>query len=117
MAEFSRQELVREVAAILDISERKAKPIVQAVIQAVTKALQTGQRLYIPGFGIFSHRKRGGRRVAMTVPGMLQGNGWIPPHSTVTFTPDITLNYDLNKDLYADAARNEDCAGIRHSTV
>lgn len=110
MADFSRLELVREVAAILDLSERKTKPIVQAVIQAVTKALQTGDRLYIPGFGVFSHRKRAGRYVGMTVPGMLRGKGWILPHSTVIFRPDISLNYDLNKDVYADAARNQNCA-------
>lgn len=110
MADFSRQELVREVAALLDISERKAKPIVQVVIQALTKALQTGKRLYIPGFGVFRHRKMAGRYVGMTVPGMLSGKGWIPPHSTIIFTPDVSLNYDLNKDLYDEAARNEDCS-------
>jgi nucleoid DNA-binding protein len=106
MADFSRQELVREVAAILDLSERKTKPIVKSVIQAITNVLQTGERLYIQGFGVFSHKKRAGRYVGMNIPGMFQGKSWIPPHSAVVFTPEASLNYDLNKDLYADTPGN-----------
>ena len=110
MADFSRLELVREVAAILDISERKAKPLVEAVIQAMITVLRTGDRLYIQGLGVFSHKKRAGRYIGRNIPGMLQGKGWIPPYSRVIFTPESSLYYDLNKDLYADTVRNQDCA-------
>lgn len=98
MADFSRKELVQEVAALLDISERKAKPIVRAVVKAMTMALQTGEDLDIRGLGVFSHKHVVGRYVGLNVPNMLAGKGWIPPHSTVIFTPDRSLSDALNED-------------------
>lgn len=97
---YNRLKLIKDVAALLDMPERKTRPIVNAILQAMTRALQTGDKLYIADFGTFVHRKTGGRYVGMNIPGMLTGKYLIPRHSTIVFVPGISLKYLLNKDLY-----------------
>ena len=58
---MTKQELIEAVAKVCD-SKKQASEAVEAVFDAVTKALSKGQEVVLTGFGKFSVSKRAARQ-------------------------------------------------------
>jgi DNA-binding protein HU-beta len=57
----NKQDLVAEVSARLDISKRAATDAVDAIVETIKRAVASGDRVSIPGFGTFDVRWRSPR--------------------------------------------------------
>jgi DNA-binding protein HU-beta len=57
---MTKDQLVEAVAKVCD-SKRQANEAVNAVLDAITKALSKGDKVTLPGFGAFSVSKRAAR--------------------------------------------------------
>ena len=57
-----KQELVKAVAEIADLSERQADAVVAAVLEQITNALSRGETVNLVGFGSFSVKARPARQ-------------------------------------------------------
>lgn len=57
---MTKDQLVEAVARVCD-SKRQANEAVNAVLDAITKALSKGDKVTLPGFGAFSVSKRAAR--------------------------------------------------------
>jgi DNA-binding protein HU-beta len=57
----NKQDLVAEVAAKLDLSKRAATEAVDTVVDTIKRAVATGNKVSIPGFGSFEKRLRAPR--------------------------------------------------------
>ena len=59
---MTRSELIQKLAnADLGLSNYQAEKCVAAVLSEITKALETGNRVELRGFGVFTTRQREGR--------------------------------------------------------
>jgi len=58
---MNKSELTDSVASAADLSKASASRAVDAVIDAVTSALKSGDQVSIVGFGTFLVRERGAR--------------------------------------------------------
>lgn len=72
---MNKTELIAAVAEKADLSKKDADAAVAAVIDAVTEALQKGEKIQLVGFGTFEVRARAEKQgrnprtgEAMTVP-------------------------------------------------
>lgn len=61
MANLSKQDLIVEVAAKLDLTRREATDAVDTVFDSIVAAVAKGTKVAIPGFGSFEKRKRNAR--------------------------------------------------------
>lgn len=59
---MNKTDLIGVVAAKADTTKKDADKAVNAVIDAITEALQTGDKVQIVGFGTFEVRLRGARK-------------------------------------------------------
>ncbi|HLQ86791.1 MAG TPA: HU family DNA-binding protein [Salinisphaeraceae bacterium] len=59
---MNKTELVDEVAAKADLSKADATRAVDSFLEAVTGALQKGDKVSLVGFGVFSVRERAARQ-------------------------------------------------------
>ena len=59
---MTKAELIARVAEKAGVSKKQADRCLKAFIEAIVDALQKGERVAIPGFGIFSVRERAERR-------------------------------------------------------
>ncbi len=57
----NRSDLVQRLAAVGNITERDAETALNAVLDAITSALEEGDRIELRGFGGFSVRRREAR--------------------------------------------------------
>ncbi len=57
-----RIELTEELAGALDTSRQEARLLLEAILEAMTRALKTGESVKIRGFGTFSVRRRAARQ-------------------------------------------------------
>lgn len=55
---MNKNELIAEVAEIADLSKAKASDAIDAVVEAITKALAKGDEIRLVGFGTFSVVRR-----------------------------------------------------------
>ncbi len=58
---MTKAELAHEVANNSDLNKQQAKVAVQAVLDSIVEALQSGDKVEVRGFGSFRLRKRRAR--------------------------------------------------------
>jgi DNA-binding protein HU-beta len=58
---MTKQDLIDSVAASADLSKKKTGEVVDAVIAAISDALQDGEKVSLIGFGTFEVRRRKAR--------------------------------------------------------
>ncbi len=81
---MTKAELVSAIAQAADISKKEADAALKAAVQAVSEALQRGERVAIPGFGIFSVKERAPRKGRNPRTGEVIN---IPARKVVVFKP------------------------------
>ncbi|WP_409346598.1 HU family DNA-binding protein [Paenibacillus sp. MBLB4367] len=59
---MNKSELINKVAEISDISKKDATKAVEAVFEAISDALQSGDKVQLVGFGNFEVRERSARK-------------------------------------------------------
>jgi len=59
---MTKAELVSAVASKAGITKKDADAAIKAAVEAITEALRNGERVAIPGFGIFTVRERSARK-------------------------------------------------------
>ena len=58
---MNKAELINAVAASADVSKKDAEAVVSATLDAITAALQEGEKVQLVGFGSFEVKKREAR--------------------------------------------------------
>ena len=58
---MNKSELIAQLAKSAGITQKEAQKAVDAIIQAVIKALKTGHEVSLTGFGTFTVRRRAAR--------------------------------------------------------
>ena len=58
---MNKAELINAVAASADVSKKEAEAVVSATLDAITAALQEGDKVQLVGFGSFEVKKRAER--------------------------------------------------------
>ena len=56
---MTKAELINSIAAKVDCTKKEADTALNAVIGAITEALEKGDKVAITGFGTFEVRERG----------------------------------------------------------
>lgn len=59
---MNKTELVAKVAELAELSKKDAQKAVEAVFEAITDALKSGDRVQLMGFGNFEIRERSARK-------------------------------------------------------
>lgn len=102
---MTKETIVREVSEVLELPTRgyrgEAWKIVDAVVQAMTEALQRGESVHIDGLGIFKVRTRcATRRTHYFFPYLGKGQhvevNDTPAKKYVFFQPSKTISRILN---------------------
>lgn len=60
-ATMTKADLVEEVAKVTDLPRKESEVVVETIFEQIIKALQTGDKIEIRGFGSFRTRQRQGR--------------------------------------------------------
>ncbi len=60
-ATMTKADLVEEVAKVTDLPRKESELVVETIFEHIIKALQTGDKIEIRGFGSFRTRQRQGR--------------------------------------------------------
>ncbi|RLE25705.1 MAG: integration host factor subunit beta [Acidobacteria bacterium] len=58
---MTKADLVEQVAKQADIPRKQADQVVQVILESITNALQSGEKVELRGFGSFRIRQRGER--------------------------------------------------------
>ena len=58
---MTKANLVEQVAHHADIPRKQADQVVQVILESITNALQSGEKVELRGFGSFRIRQRGER--------------------------------------------------------
>ena len=58
---MNKAELINAVAAAADVSKKDAEAVITATVEAITAALQEGEKVQLVGFGSFELKKRAAR--------------------------------------------------------
>ena len=58
---MNKAELINAVAAAADVSKKDAEAVITATVDAITAALQEGEKVQLVGFGSFEVKKRAAR--------------------------------------------------------
>lgn len=59
---MNKSELIAKVAEMSELSKKDATRAVEAVFEAITEALQSGDKVQLVGFGNFEVRERSARK-------------------------------------------------------
>jgi len=81
---MTKAELVTAIAKGAGITKKQADAALKAAVEAVSNALKKGERVAIPGFGIFSVRERASRKGRNPRTGDVIN---IPARKVVVFRP------------------------------
>ncbi len=81
---MTKAELVSAIAKGAGITKKQADAALKSAIQAVSEALKKGERVAVPGFGIFAVRTRAERKGRNPRTG---AEIKIPARKVVTFRP------------------------------
>ena len=60
-ATMTKADLVEEVAKVTDLPRKESEVVVETIFESIIRALQTGDKIEIRGFGSFRTRQRQGR--------------------------------------------------------
>jgi DNA-binding protein HU-beta len=91
---MTKSELISKTAEKAVITKAAAERAVNAAIEAVVEALSKGERVAIPGLGVFNVRQRKGRKGRNPRTGK---EITIPARKVVAFTAAKSLKEALNK--------------------
>ena len=91
---MTKTELIAKVAAETGITKAQAKRCVDAFVEALTEALEKGERVAFPGFGVFKVKERKARKGRNPRTGKVIK---IPARKVVVFTPGKALKEKVNK--------------------
>ena len=58
---MTKAELIEEVSRVVEMTRKDSEVIVEAIFDSVVRALRTGDKIEIRGFGSFRTRERRGR--------------------------------------------------------
>ena len=58
---MNKAELVNAVAASTEVSKKEAEAVITATLDAITAAMQEGEKVQLVGFGSFEVKKRAAR--------------------------------------------------------
>jgi integration host factor subunit beta len=58
---MTKAELVEEVTRVTELPRKESEIVVETIFESIIKALQTGEKIEIRGFGSFRTRERRGR--------------------------------------------------------
>ncbi len=91
---MTKADLVEQVANHADIPRKQADQVVQVILESITTALQSGEKVELRGFGSFRIRQRGERvgRNPKTGAKVL-----VPPKKIPYFKPGKHLRETLLK--------------------
>lgn len=56
-ATMTKADLVEEVAKVTDLPRKESEVVVETIFESIIRALQTGDKIEIRGFGSFRTRK------------------------------------------------------------
>ena len=85
---MTKAELVSAIAKGAGLTKKQADAALKAAVSAVSEALKKGERVAVPGFGIFSVRERAARKGRNPRTG---GIIEIPARKVVVFRPAKSL--------------------------
>lgn len=91
---MTKKELISAVAEKAGLKKAAAEKAVNAAIEAVVEAISKGERVNIPGFGIFNVRERKERKGRNPRTGK---EIKIPARKVVAFTAAKALKEAVNK--------------------
>ena len=91
---MTKKELISAVAEKAGLKKAAAEKAVNAAIEAVVEAISKGERVNIPGFGIFNIRERKERKGRNPRTGK---EIKIPARKVVAFTAAKALKEAVNK--------------------
>jgi len=89
---MTKAELVSAVAKGAGITKKQADAALKAAISAIAGSLKKGERVAIPGFGIFTVRKRAAGKGRNPRTGAVIN---IPARKVVTFRPAKDLRESI----------------------
>jgi integration host factor subunit beta len=89
----TKSHLVEQLAATTEVSKQEAERIVDTLLAAVVKALQSGERLDIRGFGSFKVRDQAARQARNPRTGEMVA---VPAKKVAVFKPSKELGTLLN---------------------
>ncbi|SHK18825.1 HU family DNA-binding protein [Thermocrinis minervae] len=89
---MTKAELVSAIAKQAGITKKQADAALKAAVSAVSAALKKGERVAIPGFGIFTVRQRAARKGRNPRTGKVIE---IPARKVVVFRPAKDLRESI----------------------
>jgi DNA-binding protein HU-beta len=91
---MTKAELVAKIAEEAKVKKSEAERCLNAFVKALSEALEKGERVALPGLGVFNVRERKERkgRNPRTGEPMI-----IPARKVVTFSPAKALKEKVNK--------------------
>lgn len=91
---MNKTELINKVAEATEMSKKDATKSVEAVLEAITGALRSGEKVQLIGFGNFEVRERAARKGRNPQTGEeIQ----IPASKVPAFKPGKQLKEEVNK--------------------
>ena len=81
---MTKAELIAKVAEKAGVSKKQADRCLKAFIEVITEALQKGEKIALPGFGIFQVKERSERKGRNPRTGEIIT---IPARKVVVFKP------------------------------
>jgi integration host factor subunit beta len=100
-ATMTKADLVEEVAKVTDLPRKESEVVVETIFEHIIKALQTGDKIEIRGFGSFRTRQRQGRIGRNPKTG---ARVEVPPKRIPFFKPSKELKDFVNTSGAASAA-------------
>jgi integration host factor subunit beta len=98
----TKADLVEEVVKITEVPRKEAEVIVETIFESVIKALQTGDKIEIRGFGSFRTRQRRGRIGRNPKTG---AKVQVPPKRIPFFKPSKELKDFVNHSAASGSPR------------
>ncbi len=89
---MTKAELVAEIAKQAGITKKEADAALKAAVAAISEALKKGERIAIPGLGIFSVKERAARKGRNPRTGEVIE---IPARKVVAFKPAKDLRESI----------------------
>ncbi|WP_457634718.1 HU family DNA-binding protein [Persephonella sp.] len=91
---MTKAELIAKVSTQAGVSKASAERCINAFVDALSEALEKGERVALPGLGVFSVKERAARTGRNPRTGEVVQ---IPAKKVVKFSPAKTLQAKVNK--------------------
>lgn len=92
MKKMTKQQLIEEISEHTGLRRSEAKKAVEGAMEVITKALVSGENVYLRGFGTFAVRNVCERKSRIVATG---AECIVPAHRTVKFKPSNELKNAL----------------------